>query len=101
MRPPSRDLDALADLLRARLDEHRVDLSALVSKYIGETEHSLDEVFSRAESADAILFFDEAEALFGKRSDIKDAHARYQDLEGSPLVARLKALFAAGDKWPP
>ena len=55
------------------LDLYRIDLSAVVSKYIGETEKNLERIFREAEDSDAILFFDEADALFGKRSEVKDA----------------------------
>jgi SpoVK/Ycf46/Vps4 family AAA+-type ATPase len=63
---------------------HRVDLGQVVSKYIGETEKNLSRLFDRAESSNSILFFDEADALFGKRSEVKDAHDRYAGLE-NPL----------------
>lgn len=65
----------------------RVDLSQVASKYIGETEKNLAQLFARAERANAILYFDEADALFGKRSDVKDAHDRYANIEVSYLVA--------------
>jgi hypothetical protein len=68
----------------------RVDLSAVVSKYIGETEKNLRRVFSAAERANAILFFDEADALFGKRTEIKDAHDRYANQEVAYLLQRLE-----------
>ena len=64
-----------------QLDLYRIDLSQVVSKYIGETEKNLDRIFQAAESANAILFFDEADALFGKRSEVKDAHDRYANIE--------------------
>ena len=72
------------------LDLYRVDLSAVVSKYIGETEKNLDRVFSDAHEAGALLFFDECDALFGKRSDVKDAHDRYANLETGFLLQRLE-----------
>ena len=68
---------------------YRIDLSVVVSKYIGETEKNLSVVFDSAEEAGAILFFDEADALFGKRSEVKDAHDRYLNLAARFLVRRL------------
>jgi len=68
----------------------RVDLSAVVSKYIGETEKNLQRVFDAADRSDAILFFDEADALFGKRSETKDAHDRYANIEINFLLQRLE-----------
>ncbi|WP_426105216.1 ATP-binding protein [Massilia sp. TSP1-1-2] len=73
-----------------RLDLFRVDLAALVSKYIGETEKNLSKVFEAAEASGAILLFDEADALFGKRSEVKDSHDRYANLEVSYLLQRLE-----------
>jgi hypothetical protein len=72
------------------LDLFRVDLSALVSKYIGETEKNLSRVFAAAESSGAILLFDEADALFGKRSEVRDSHDRYANLEVSYLLQRME-----------
>ncbi|MCB9569540.1 MAG: ATP-binding protein [Myxococcales bacterium] len=60
---------------------YRVDLSQVVSKYIGETEKNLREVFAAAEARDLVLFFDEADAIFGKRTEVRDAHDRYANLE--------------------
>jgi hypothetical protein len=71
------------------LELYRIDLSAVVSKYIGETEKNLDRIFRIAHRSNAILFFDEADALFGKRSEVKDAHDRYANLEISYLLQRL------------
>lgn len=73
-------------------DLYRVDLSKIVSKYIGETEKNLERLFDAAESADAILFFDEAEALFGKRSEVKDSQDRYANLEINYLLQRLETF---------
>ena len=73
-------------------DLYRVDLNKIVSKYIGETEKNLNRLFNAAESAGAVLFFDEAEALFGKRSEVKDAHDRYANLEISYLLQRLESF---------
>jgi hypothetical protein len=68
----------------------RVNLSRTVSKYIGETERNLDSVFAAAEKADAVLLFDEAESLFGKRSEVQDAHDRYANLEIAFLLQRME-----------
>jgi SpoVK/Ycf46/Vps4 family AAA+-type ATPase len=70
---------------------YRVDLAAVVSKYIGETEKNLDRVFDAAEGAGAILFFDEADALFGKRSEVKDSHDRYANIELNYLLQRIES----------
>ena len=74
-----------------RLDLYRIDLSAVVSKYIGETEKNLRRVFDCAEDCGAILLFDEADALFGKRSEVKDSHDRYANIEVSYLLQRMEA----------
>lgn len=71
-------------------DVYRIDLSTVVSKYIGETEKNLEKIFSRAEHKNWILFFDEADALFGKRTSIKDAHDRFANQEVSYLLQRLE-----------
>ena len=73
-----------------RLDLYRIDLAGVVSKYIGETEKNLDRVFRAAESANAILFFDEADALFGKRSEVRDSHDRYANIEISYLLQKME-----------
>jgi len=72
------------------LDLYRLDLSSVVSKFIGETEKNLDEVFTAAGAGNLVLFFDEADSLFGKRSEVKDAHDRYANLEVSYLLQRLE-----------
>ena len=74
-----------------QLDLFRIDLSSLVSKYIGETEKNLRRVFDAAEEGGAILLFDEADALFGKRSEVKDSHDRYANIEVSYLLQRMEA----------
>jgi hypothetical protein len=74
-----------------KLDLYRIDLSQVVSKYIGETEKNLCRVFDAAESGGAILLFDEADALFGKRSEVKDSHDRYANIEISYLLQRMEA----------
>lgn len=73
-----------------QLDLYKIDLSQVVSKYIGETEKNLDRVFTAAENANAILLFDEADALFGKRSEVKDAHDRYANLEVAYLLQKME-----------
>ncbi|MBS1144030.1 MAG: family ATPase [Proteobacteria bacterium] len=74
-----------------QLDLYRIDLSAMVSKYIGETEKNLRKVFDAAENCGAILLFDEADALFGKRTEVKDSHDRYANIEVSYLLQRMEA----------
>ena len=74
-----------------RLDLYRIDLSSVVSKYIGETEKNLRRVFDAAEGGGAILFFDEADALFGKRSEVKDSHDRYANIEINYLLQRMES----------
>ena len=73
------------------LDLYRIDLSAVVSKYIGETEKNLKQVFDAAEEGGVLLLFDEADALFGKRGDVKDSHDRYANIEVSYLLQRMEA----------
>jgi len=73
------------------LDLYRIDLAGVVSKWIGETEKNLDRIFAAAENANAILFFDEADALFGKRSEVRDSHDRYANVEISYLLQRMEA----------
>ena len=81
--------EVLANALR--LDLYRIDLSSVVSKYIGETEKNLRRVFDAAEHGGAILFFDEADALFGKRSEVKDSHDRYANIEINYLLQRMES----------
>ncbi|MCP5099050.1 MAG: ATP-binding protein [Chloroflexi bacterium] len=73
------------------LSLYRIDLSAVVSKYIGETEKNLRRLFDAAENGGAILFFDEADALFGKRSEVKDSHDRYANIEINYLLQRMES----------
>jgi ATPase family associated with various cellular activities (AAA) len=73
------------------LDLFRIDISSVVSKYIGETEKNLRRIFDAAESGGAILLFDEADALFGKRSDVKDSHDRYANMEVAYLLQKIEA----------
>lgn len=81
-----------AEVLTAhlRLDLYRVDLAGVVSKYIGETEKNLKKIFDAAEQSGAILFFDEADALFGKRTDVKDSHDRFANIEVNYLLQRME-----------
>jgi AAA+ superfamily predicted ATPase len=81
--------EIMANVLR--LDLYRIDLSQVVSKYIGETEKNLRRVFDAAETAGAVLLFDEADALFGKRSEVKDSHDRYANIEVSYLLQRMES----------
>lgn len=82
--------EVIANELRLHL--YRIDLSSVVSKYIGETEKNLRRVFDAAEQGGAILFFDEADALFGKRSEVKDSHDRYANIEINYLLQRMEAF---------
>ena len=81
--------EVLANVLD--LDLYKIDLSAVISKYIGETEKNLSRVFDAAETGGAILLFDEADALFGKRNEVKDSHDRYANIEVSYLLQRMEA----------
>lgn len=74
------------------LDLYVVQLSSVVDKYVGETEKNLERIFSEADRTDAVLLFDEADAVFGKRSDVKDAHDRYANLESAYLLQRLESF---------
>jgi hypothetical protein len=73
-----------------KLALYKIDLSTVVSKYIGETEKNLERIFTEAQDSNSILFFDEADALFGKRSEVKDAHDRYANIEVSYLLQRME-----------
>ena len=77
------------------LEIFRVDLATIVSKYIGETEKNLDKVFEAADGSNAILFFDEADALFGKRSEVSDSHDRYANLEVAYLLQKMEGYEGA------
>ncbi|MEC4675488.1 MAG: ATP-binding protein [Nitrospirota bacterium] len=72
------------------LEMYKVDLSSIVSKYIGETEKNLNRIFGESSSGNVILFFDEADALFGKRSEVKDAHDRYANIEINYLLQKME-----------
>lgn len=90
--PPGTGKTMAAEVLAntLQLDMYRVDLSQVVNKYIGETEKNLKRIFDAAESSDCILFFDEADALFGKRTEVKDAHDRFANIEISYLLERME-----------
>jgi AAA+ superfamily predicted ATPase len=77
------------------LEMFRVDLATIVSKYIGETEKNLERIFTAADGSNAILFFDEADALFGKRSEVSDSHDRYANIEVAYLLQRMEAYPGA------
>jgi hypothetical protein len=81
-----------ADIIAGELglDLYKIDLARVVSKYIGETEKNLSSIFSEAETSNAILFFDEADALFGKRSEVRDSHDRYANIEIAYLLQRVE-----------
>lgn len=81
--------ETLAETLK--VDLFRVDLSAVVSQYISETEQNLNDVFDKAEASGAILFFDEADALFGTDSKVKDAHDRYANAETAHFLQRIES----------
>jgi hypothetical protein len=90
--PPGTGKTMAAQIVARRLDIDllRIDLSQVVDKYIGETEKRLESVFAEAEASGALLFFDEADALFGKRTEVKDAHDRYSNIETAYLLQRLE-----------
>ena len=90
--PPGTGKTMAAEVIAGELglDLFTIDLSAVVSKYIGETEKNLERIFGAAADADAILFFDEADALFGKRSEVRDAHDRYANIEVAYLLQRME-----------
>ncbi len=73
-----------------KLDLYKIDLSNVVSKYIGETEKNLKQIFEEAETSNSILFFDEADAIFGKRSEVRDAHDRYANIETAYLLQKME-----------
>lgn len=91
--PPGTGKTMAAEIIAGELglELYRIDLSRIVSKYIGETEQRLSELFSEAENSGAILFFDEGDALFGKRTEVKDAHDKYANMEAAYLLQRIEA----------
>jgi DNA polymerase III delta prime subunit len=90
--PPGTGKTMAAEVIAHELqvDLYKVDLSGVVSKYIGETEKNLARIFYEAETSNAILFFDEADALFGKRTEVSDAHDRYANIETSYLLQKME-----------
>jgi len=90
--PPGTGKTMAAEVIAKELshDMYKIDLSGVVSKYIGETEKNLSKIFKEAETSNAILFFDEADALFGKRTQVSDAHDRYANIETSYLLQRME-----------
>ena len=90
--PPGTGKTMAADILAHELglDLYKIDLSTMVSKFIGETEKNLARIFNEARTSNAILFFDEADALFGKRTEVKDAHDRYANIETSYLLQKME-----------
>lgn len=90
--PPGTGKTLAAQIVAHQLgiDLYQIDLSTLISKYIGETEKNLEKIFSDASGSNAILFFDEADAIFGKRSEVKDAHDRYANIEVGYLLQRME-----------
>ena len=90
--PPGTGKTMAAEAIAAEvgMPMYRIDLSQVVNKYIGETEKNLRRLFDAADCGDAILFFDEADAIFGKRTEVKDAHDRYANLEVSYLLERME-----------
>ena len=90
--PPGTGKTMAAEVMarQLQLDLYRIDLSQVVSKYIGETEKNLNRIFTAAENSNGILFFDEADALFGKRSEVRDSHDRYANIEISYLLQKME-----------
>ena len=90
--PPGTGKTMAAEIIanELELNMYRVDLSMVVSKYVGETEKNLNRIFKDAEDSNAILFFDEADALFGKRSEVKDSHDRYANAEINYLLQKIE-----------
>jgi SpoVK/Ycf46/Vps4 family AAA+-type ATPase len=91
--PPGTGKTMAAEVIAGELglDLYKIDLSTVISKYIGETEKNLEKIFQEAESSNAILFFDEADSIFGKRSEVRDSHDRYANIEISYLLQRMEA----------
>ncbi len=90
--PPGTGKTLAAQIMANQLgiDLYRIDLSTVVSKYVGETEKNLERIFTEASQSNAILFFDEADTIFGKRSEVKDAHDRYANIEVGYLLQRME-----------
>ena len=92
--PPGTGKTMAAQVIGAvlNMDVYRIDLSAVVSKYVGETSQNLDRILSRAAHMDAVLFFDEADALFGKRTEIRDAHDRFANTDTNYLLQAIESF---------
>lgn len=90
--PPGTGKTMAAEVIASELglDLYKIDLSQVVSKFIGDTEKNLDRIFTAAETADVILFFDEADALFGRRSEVTDSHDRYANIETGYLLQKME-----------
>ena len=90
--PPGTGKTMSAEIIAHELNQdlYKIDLSTIVSKYIGETEKNLERIFTEAQASNSILFFDEADALFGKRSEVRDSHDRYANIEISYLLQRME-----------
>ena len=89
---PAKSLAAQALAYELSMPLFRIDLQQVTNKYIGETEKNLSAVFASAMTSNAILFFDEADALFGKRTEVKDSHDRYANIEVNYLTRQIKAF---------
>ncbi|MBA3532236.1 MAG: ATP-binding protein [Ardenticatenales bacterium] len=91
--PPGTGKTMAAEVIAGELglDLYKIDLSTVINKYIGETEKNLGRIFDEASSSNAILFFDEADSIFGKRSEVKDSHDRYANIEVSYLLQRMES----------
>lgn len=91
--PPGTGKTMAAEVMARELglELYRIDLSRIVSKYIGETEKNLRQLFAEAESSGAVLFFDEGDSLFGKRTEVKDSHDRYANMEAAYLLQRIES----------
>lgn len=105
---PRRELGSAAAQFATALDRqlYRIDLGRVVSRYIGETEKRLDQLFADAAASDSVLLFDEADALFGERTGVKDAHDRYANLDIDYLLQRIEqsgglAILATNHPRPP
>ena len=102
---PGKTLAAQSLAHELGLDVFRIDATQIVNKYIGETEKNLSAIFQAVENSSAILFFDEADALFGKRTEVKDSHDRYANIEVNYLLQQIRAfngvVILASDQHPP
>jgi len=92
--PPGTGKTMAAEVIAGELglDLYAIDLATVVDKYVGETEKNLDKIFAEADQVHGVLFFDEADALFGKRSEVRDAHDRYANVEVAYLLQRMESF---------